>query len=223
MARPLKDILVVALEHAVAAPFCTRLLADAGARVIKVERSEGDFARGYDTAVKGHSTYFTWLNYGKESIVLNLKDSNDLAFLKKILMKADVLVQNFSPGALDRLGLGNEILTEINDRLIHCAIQGYGENGPYSDRKAYDLLIQAETGLAFITGSEQEPGRVGVSVCDIATGLYAYASILESLIERASTACAKQLNVPCLMQCQNGWLCHCCNMITVATSLSVLG
>ena len=187
MSEPLKDILVVALEHAVAAPFCTRLLADAGARVIKVERSQGDFARGYDAAVKGQSTYFTWLNYGKESLVLNLKDSDDLDFLKKILRKADVLVQNFSPGALDRLGLGDKVLSDINQGLIHCAIQGYADNGPYSDRKAYDLLIQAETGLAFVTGSEHEPGRVGVSVCDIATGLYAYASILESLIQRAST------------------------------------
>lgn len=195
MSRPLKNILVVALEHAVAAPFCTRLLADAGARIIKVERAEGDFARGYDAAVKGQSTYFTWLNYGKESLVLNLKDSKDMAFLQKILIKTDVLVQNFSPGALDRLGLGNEQLTEINPGLIHCAIQGYGENGPYKDRKAYDLLIQAETGLAFVTGSEHEPGRVGVSVCDIATGLYAYASILESLIERFSTKSARHLNV----------------------------
>ena len=195
MSRPLKDILVVALEHAVAAPFCTRLLADAGARVIKVERAEGDFARGYDAAVKGQSTYFTWLNYGKESLVLNLKDSSDLGFLKMILIKADVLVQNFSPGALDRLGLGNEELTDINPALIHCAIQGYGENGPYADRKAYDLLIQAETGLAFVTGSEHEPGRVGVSVCDIASGLYAYASILESLIERTSKNSGKHFNV----------------------------
>ena len=187
MPRPLKDILVVALEHAVAAPFCTRLLADAGARVIKVERQEGDFARGYDCAVNGESTYFTWLNYGKESLVLNLKDSDDLSFLKNILTQADVLVQNFSPGALDRLGLDNETLTDINQGLIQCAIQGYGDKGPYASRKAYDLLIQAETGLAFVTGSEHEPGRVGVSVCDIATGLYAYASILESLIQRAST------------------------------------
>ena len=195
MSAPLKDILVVALEHAVAAPFCSRLLADAGARVIKVERSQGDFARGYDTAVKGQSTYFTWLNYGKESLILNLKDSDDMAFLKRILEKADVLVQNFSPGALDRLGLGDQVLGDINQGLIHCAIQGYGDSGPYCDRKAYDLLIQAETGLAYVTGSEHEPSRVGVSVCDIATGLYAYASILESLIQRASSKSGNSIKI----------------------------
>ena len=195
MSKPLKDILVVALEHAVAAPFCTRLLADAGARIIKVERAEGDFARGYDTAVNGQSSYFTWLNYGKESLQLNLKDASDMAFLKKVLSQADVLVQNFSPGALDRLNLGNTILTKLNPGLIHCAIQGFGSSGPYSDRKAYDLLIQAETGLAYVTGSEHEPGRVGVSVCDIATGLYAYAAILESLIERISTSSGKHIKI----------------------------
>ena len=191
----LNNILVVALEHAVAAPFCTRLLADSGARVIKVERAEGDFARGYDDAVKGESTYFTWLNYGKESLVLNLKDSDDLQLLKNILKQADVLVQNFSPGSLDRLGLTESELEKINPQLIHCAIQGYGSDGPYSQRKAYDLLIQAESGLSYVTGSESEPSRVGVSVCDIASGMYSYSAILEALIERQSSEGGKSFSI----------------------------
>ncbi len=191
----LSNILVVALEHAVAAPFCTRLLADAGARVIKIERAEGDFARGYDDAVEGESTYFTWLNYGKESLVLNLKDSDDLQLLKRILKQADILVQNFSPGSLDRLGLTESELKKINPELIHCAIQGYGSDGPYSQRKAYDLLIQAESGLSYVTGSESEPSRVGVSVCDIASGMYSYSAILEALIERQSNQSGKSFSI----------------------------
>ena len=191
----LSNILVVALEHAVAAPFCTRLLADAGARVIKVERTEGDFARGYDDAVKGESTYFTWLNYGKESLVLNLKDSDDLQLLKNILKQADVLVQNFSPGSLDRLGLTESELEKINPHLIQCAIQGYGSDGPYGHRKAYDLLIQAESGLSYVTGSESEPSRVGVSVCDIASGMYSYSAILQALIERQASESGKSFSI----------------------------
>ncbi len=195
MPGALADILIVALEHAVAAPYCTRLLADAGARVIKVERAEGDFARGYDKAVKGESTYFTWLNYGKESLILNLKAERDFQLLKRILAKADILVQNFSPGSLDRLGLSKNALESINPNLIHCAIRGYSADGPYADRKAYDLLIQAESGLAYVTGSADQPGRVGVSVCDIATGLYSYAFILQALIERQSSQKGKTIEV----------------------------
>lgn len=183
----LDGVLVVALEQAVAAPFCTARLAGAGARVIKVERPEGDFARAYDTAAGGESAYFVWLNRGKESIVLDLKDGDDLALLRRMIARADVYVQNLAPGSAARLGVGPEAMRARDPALVTCTITGYGEDGPYAGRKAYDLLIQAECGLASVTGSPEAPGRVGVSVCDINAGSCAYAGILEALIRRART------------------------------------
>ena len=163
-------MLVVSLEQAVAAPHVHVRLADAGARVIKIERPEGDFARGYDAAVHGQSAYFVWLNRGKELVALDLGKAEDKALFEALLAKADVFIQNLKPGALARLGYPNDRLRAINRGLVICSISGYGEDGPYATRKAYDLLIQAETGLASVTGSPDAPGRVGVSVVDIATG-----------------------------------------------------
>ena len=177
-------MLVVALEHALAAPLCSARLAAAGARVIKVEREEGDFARQYDDVVKGESTYFVWVNQGKESVVLDLKDADDCAPLHNILEHADIFIQNLAPGAVARLGLGSAELTRCYPRLIACNISGYGETGEYSNMRAYDMLVQCETGLASVTGGPGEPGRVGISVCDIAAGLTAYQLILEALIAR---------------------------------------
>jgi len=185
--RPLEGVLVVAIEQAVAAPFATCRLADAGARVIKVERSSGDFARGYDQAAGGISAYFAWLNRGKESIVLDIKDRADHALLGRILERADVFVQTLSPGAAQRAGFGSEELRQRDPRLVTCDISGYGKDGPYRSMRAYDLLVQAESGVASITGSPSEPGRVGVSVCDLTTGMYAYTAILEALIARERT------------------------------------
>src|SRR5689334_10750127 len=182
--QPLAGLLVVALEQAVAAPMCTCRLADAGARVIKVERPEGDFARGYDALVHGESAYFVWLNRGKESVVLDLATDADRALLGAMLARADVFVQNLKPGAAAKLGFSVERLRRDFPCLITCAISGFGESGPYARRKAYDLLIQAESGLASITGGPEAPARVGVSVVDVATGLNAYEAILEALIER---------------------------------------
>lgn len=184
MTAPLEGLLVVALEQAVAAPYASCRLADAGARVIKLERAEGDFARGYDRFAKGFSSYFVWLNRGKESCRVNLKDANDFAFVRAMLAKADVFIQNLAPGATDRLGIGSASLRAENPRLITCDVSGYGADGPMKTRKAYDLLVQAESGLASITGTEHGPARVGVSVCDIATGMHAYEAILEALIAR---------------------------------------
>ncbi|GHE04021.1 carnitine dehydratase [Defluviimonas sp. 20V17] len=181
---PLEGLLVVSVEQAVAAPFCTARLADAGARVIKVERPEGDFARGYDTAAGGLSSYFVWLNRGKQSLALDLKAPADRALFERIVARADVLVQNLKPGALDRLGVGPGDLRARHPRLITCSISGYGETGPYAGRKAYDLLIQADSGLCSITGGPDEPARVGISIVDIATGATAHAAILEALIGR---------------------------------------
>ncbi len=185
--RPLDGLLVVTLEQAVAAPFCTGRLADAGARVIKIERPEGDFARGYDDAAKGQSSYFVWLNRGKESLVLDLQAASDRARLAGLLKRADVFVQNIKPGALARLGFDIARLRREHPALICCSITGYGEEGPLARRKAYDLLIQAESGLASITGSPPEPARVGISIVDIATGAAAHAAILEGLIGRGRT------------------------------------
>ncbi len=181
---PLEGLLVVSLEQAVAAPTCSCKLADLGARVIKIERPEGDFARGYDAVAKGQSSYFVWLNRGKESLVLDLTKAEDKALMSRLLAKADIFIQNLKPGAVERLGFGHKTLHEAHPRLITCSISGYGDSGPYRDRKAYDLLIQAETGLASVTGSAAEPARVGVSVVDIATGLNAYEAILAALIHR---------------------------------------
>jgi itaconate CoA-transferase len=187
MNQPLDGILVVTLEQAVAAPFCTCRLADAGARVIKIERPEGDFARAYDHVAKGESAYFVWLNRGKESIVLDIKSPGDAALLARMLTKADVFVQNLIPGAAERAGFGSDELRRRHPRLITCDISGYGETGPYRDMKAYDLLVQCETGLASITGVPERPGRVGVSVADIACGMYAHAAVLQALYERERT------------------------------------
>jgi len=192
---PLDGLLVVALEQAVAAPFCTSRLADAGARVIKIERPEGDFARGYDRAAKGESSYFAWLNRGKESLALDIKAQADRTLLDALLARADVFVQNLAPGAVDRLGLDAETLRAQRPSLITCDISSYGADGPYSRRKGYDLLLQSETGLASITGLPEGPGRVGVSICDIATGMYAYQAILETLIGRGVTGEGAALQV----------------------------
>lgn len=182
-----KNLLVISIEQAVAAPYCSCKLADAGARVIKIERPEGDFARDYDKLAGGHSSYFVWLNRGKESVALDLKQPADLALLRSMLRRADILIQNLARGAMARLGLDAEKLKGEYPRLIQCNISGFGETGPYKDKKAYDLLVQAEAGLASITGAAEAPARVGVSVCDIATGMYAYAAILEALAVRGVT------------------------------------
>ena len=187
MSGPLDGILVVSLEQAVAAPFAASRLADAGARVIKIERPGGDFARVYDTVAKGLSTYFVWLNRGKESIELDIKEAADKAVLERMLARADVFIQNLAPGAASRAGFDSAELRRRHPRLITCDISGYGEAGPYRDMKAYDMLIQAETGLASITGSAEAPGRVGVSVVDIGAGAYAVTGILEALYERTRT------------------------------------
>jgi itaconate CoA-transferase len=183
----LKDILVVSLEQAVAAPFCSNRLAQAGARVIKIERAEGDFARGYDDAVHGESAYFVWLNQGKESLVLDIKSSADTELLHRLLARADVFIQNLAPGAAGRAGFGSKALCERFPRLVCCDISGYGDSGDYSRMKAYDLLVQCESGMASITGTPDAPGRIGVSACDINCGQQAYAAILEALIERESS------------------------------------
>ena len=190
MTQPLSDILVVSLEQAVAAPHLTCRMADAGARVIKLERADGtgDFARGYDQHAHGQSSFFVWLNRGKESLAIDIKNPEDMTLLHRLLAKADVWVQNLAPGAMERAGLGSEALRAQYPRLITVDISGYGEAGPpYDEMKAYDLLVQAESGLTSITGSADEPGRVGVSICDLTTGLNAYTAVLEALIERGKT------------------------------------
>ncbi len=195
MTLPLSGLKVVAIEQAVAAPFATSRLADAGAEVIKIERPEGDFARGYDDVAKGQSSYFVWLNRGKTSVVLDLSTPKGKAELEQLLAGADVLVQNLKRGALDRLGFGTDRLVRDYPRLITCSISGYGEDGPMADRKAYDLLIQAESGLCSITGGPSEPARVGLSIVDIATGATAHAAILEALIQRGITGKGAQIAI----------------------------
>ncbi|HWV83348.1 MAG TPA: CaiB/BaiF CoA-transferase family protein [Hyphomicrobiaceae bacterium] len=195
MQKPLEGILVVSLEQAVAAPMTGRRLADAGARVIKLERPEGDFARGYDQLAKGQSVYFIWLNRGKESVVVDLTKPGDRKLFDALLAKADVFVQNLKPGALAKLGYPVEEICARHPRLIACSISGYGDTGPYADRKAYDLLIQAESGLASVTGSAAEPARVGVSIVDVSTGLHAYEAILEALLRRATTGKGADIRV----------------------------
>ncbi len=192
---PLTNLLVVSLEQAVAAPYCSSRLADAGARVIKIERPEGDFARGYDKAAKGQSSYFVWLNRGKQSLVADIKDPNDAALLHRILARADVFIQNLAPGAAARSGFGSAELRSKYPRLITVDISGYGETGDYASMKAYDLLVQAESGLAMITGHPAGPGRVGVSACDIACGMAACSSVLEALIARGITGKGDTLKV----------------------------
>jgi crotonobetainyl-CoA:carnitine CoA-transferase CaiB-like acyl-CoA transferase len=187
--------LVVSVEQAVAAPYCSSRLADAGARVIKVERPGGDFARRYDTYVNGESAYFVWLNRGKESICLDLKSEEDRALLSRMIDRADVFLQNLAPGALNRLGFAPDELRRRNPKLITCSISGYGEEGPYRDLKAYDLLVQAEAGLSSVTGNEAGMARVGVSVCDIAAGMTALQSVLQALIVRERTGRGRHVAV----------------------------
>ncbi|WP_441243005.1 CaiB/BaiF CoA transferase family protein [Tardiphaga sp. 768_D3_N2_1] len=182
---PLKGLTVIAVEQAVAAPFCSSRLADAGAHVIKIERPEGDFARGYDAAAKGQSSYFVWLNRGKDSVVVDLATPEGRKAMEELIANADVLLQNLKPGSMDKLGFTRERLRKDYPRLICCTITGYGDTGPYAHRKAYDLLIQAESGLASITGGPEGPSRVGVSIVDVATGAAAHAAILEALIGRS--------------------------------------
>ncbi len=184
---PLEGLLVVSVEQAVAAPQCTCRLADAGARVIKVERPEGDFAREYDHVVHGESANFVWLNRGKESVVLDLGKDADKAVLEAMLSKADVFVQNLKPGALAKLGFAVARLRKDYPKLICASISGYGESGPFAQRKAYDLLIQAESGVSSVTGGPDGPARVGVSIVDVCAGLNAYQAILEALIARGRT------------------------------------
>jgi formyl-CoA transferase len=195
MTKPLAGILVVSLDQAVAAPLTSRRLADAGARVIKLERPEGDFARDYDKVVHGECTHFVWLNRGKESVIADLTTPDDKRLLEALLAKADVLVQNLKPGALAKLGYPIESLLRRYPRLVCCSISGYGDSGPYKDRKAYDLLIQAESGLASVTGGPEAPARVGVSLVDIGTGLHAYEAILEALLARARTGRGADIRV----------------------------
>ena len=184
MSRPLDGLLVIALEQAVAAPLCSCRLADAGARVIKIERPEGDFARGYDALANGQSSYFVWLNRGKESVVLDLTRPGDKALLERMLAKADVFIQNLKPGAIGKLGFAIERLRRDYPKLICVSISGFGESGPYATRKSYDLLVQAESGLASVTGGPEAPARVGVSVTDVASGMNAYEAVLEAIIAR---------------------------------------
>jgi crotonobetainyl-CoA:carnitine CoA-transferase CaiB-like acyl-CoA transferase len=212
----LDGLLVVALEQAVAAPYASSRLADAGARVIKIERAEGDFARGYDRTVGGQSSYFVWLNRGKESVALDIKADADRAMLARMVARADVFIQNLAPGAAARAGFGAADLRRQHPRLVTCDISGYGEDGPYRDMKAYDLLVQAETGLCSLTGGPESPGRVGVSVCDIAAGMTAHAAILQALLRRATTgvgggvqvslfsALADWMNVPWMQHVHGG-------------------
>jgi len=196
---PLEGIIVVSLEQAVAAPYATRQLADLGARVIKIERpGPGDFARGYDRTVHGQSSYFVWLNRGKESVVLDVKDAADRALIGAMIDRADVFVQNLVPGAAARLGLDASTLRAARPSLVHCSISGYGEDGPYATKKAYDLLIQCETGLVLSTGTPETPSKAGFSVADLATGVYAYSGILAALYDRERTGGGATLRVSLL-------------------------
>ncbi|KRB13346.1 CoA-transferase [Achromobacter sp. Root170] len=197
--RPLDGITVVSLEHAIAAPFCTRQLADMGARVIKIERpGTGDFARGYDERVRGLSSHFVWTNRSKESLTLDLKRDEAAGIMDRLLESADVLVQNLAPGAAARLGLSFEALHAKHPRLIVCDISGYGEGGPYQDKKAYDLLIQSESGFLSVTGTKDDPVKAGCSIADIAAGMYAYSAILNALLLRQRTGVGSRLDVSML-------------------------
>ncbi|MFC5721546.1 CaiB/BaiF CoA transferase family protein [Streptomyces gamaensis] len=205
---PLHGVTVIALEQAVAAPFATRQLADLGARVIKIERpGGGDFARDYDRSVKGLSSYFVWVNRGKESVVLDLKEETDRSLVDRFLARADVFVQNLGPGAAARLGLGSDVLRARHPRLITCDITGYGPDGPYRDKKAYDLLVQCEAGLLSVTGSADSPARPGISVADIAGGMYAYTGILTALYERERTGEGSAVSVS-LLDALAEWMGH---------------
>jgi crotonobetainyl-CoA:carnitine CoA-transferase CaiB-like acyl-CoA transferase len=206
---PLTGITVVSLEQAIAAPFCTRQLADLGARVIKIERpGAGDFARNYDTRTKGLASHFVWVNRSKESLALDLKSPRDHSILVKLLSKADVLVQNLAPGASERLGLGYASLSQKHPGLIVCDISGYGQDGPYRDKKAYDLLIQAEAGLLSVTGTgPNQPAKVGISIADIAAGMYAYSQILAALLQRSQTDGKKGCRIDVsMLECMVEWM-----------------
>lgn len=204
--RPLDGITVVSLEHAVAAPFCTRQLADLGARVIKVERpGNGDFARGYDQRVNGQSSHFIWINHSKESLALDVKQPAAKAALLELLKTADVLVQNLAPGATARMGLSYETLKELNPKLIVCDISGYGADGPYRDKKAYDLLIQSEAGFLSVTGTPETPSKSGISVADIAAGMYAYTNILSALLLRGKTGAGSHIDVS-MLEAMGEWM-----------------
>jgi itaconate CoA-transferase len=197
--RPLAGITVVTLEHAIAAPFCTRQLADLGARVIKIERpGVGDFARGYDERVRGLASHFVWTNRSKESLTLDVKHPEATAILAALVGRADVLVQNLAPGAAARLGLSYEALSARHPRLVACDISGYGADGPYRDKKAYDLLIQSESGFLSVTGQPDDPAKAGCSIADIAAGMYAYSNILAALLERATTGRGRAIDVSML-------------------------
>jgi itaconate CoA-transferase len=204
--RPLDGITVVTLEHAVAAPFATRQLADLGARVIKIERpGVGDFARAYDNRVDGMASYFVWINRSKESLTLDVKHPECRKILSQLVAKADVLVQNLGPGAAARLGLSAEALQPTHPGLIVCDISGYGKDGPYRDKKAYDILIQAEAGMLSVTGTEEEPSRAGVSAADIAAGMYAYSNILAALIQRGRTGKGSHIDVS-MLEALSEWM-----------------
>ncbi|HEY4039156.1 MAG TPA: CaiB/BaiF CoA-transferase family protein [Burkholderiaceae bacterium] len=206
--RPLDGIAVVALEHAIAAPFCTRQLADLGARVIKIERPQsGDFARAFDSRVRGQSSHFVWTNRSKESLTLDLKHPEASSILARLLDGADVLVQNLAPGAVARLGLSHEALCARLPRLIVCDISGYGSDGPYRDKKAYDLLIQSESGFLSVTGSPEAPAKAGCSIADIAAGMYAFSSILAALIERGRTGRGKRIDIS-MLEAMVEWMGH---------------
>jgi len=205
MNRSLAGITVVAIEQAVAAPLASCRLADAGARVIKIERDTGDFARHYDTLVESQSAYFIWLNRGKESVCLNLKDDDDVVLLRRIISKADVVLQNLKPNSLQKLGLGAMDLRADRPDLITCNISGFGERGDYSHLKAYDLIVQAEAGLCAITGDSQSPARVGVSVCDISAGMSAHTAILQALFERQRTGKGSNIEIS-LFDCIADWM-----------------
>ncbi|KAI8241145.1 hypothetical protein K4K55_012825 [Colletotrichum sp. SAR 10_96] len=196
---PLEGITVVSLEHAIAAPFCTRQLADMGARVIKIERpGVGDFARAYDTRVNGMASHFVWTNRSKESLALDLKDPKHFEVLKKLLAKSDVLVQNLAPGATERLGLGYSTLKESHPSLIVCDISGYGSDGPYRDKKAYDLLVQSEAGFLSVTGNGPDPAKAGISIADISAGMYAYSNILAAILKRGKTGKGSRIDISML-------------------------
>jgi crotonobetainyl-CoA:carnitine CoA-transferase CaiB-like acyl-CoA transferase len=203
---PLTGIRVVALEQAVAAPFCSRQMADLGADVIKVERPDGgDFSRAYDQDLHGLSAHFAWLNRGKRSITLDLKQPRDHQVFTALLARADVFIHNLAPGAVERLGFGWEQLRQSHSRLIWCGISGYGPDGPYREKKAYDLLVQAESGVVSVTGSPDAPAKVGVSIADIAAGHYAYSSILAALLNRHRTAAGERIDIS-MLECLAEWM-----------------
>ncbi|KAI8689617.1 hypothetical protein NCS56_00225300 [Fusarium sp. Ph1] len=203
---PLDGVTVVSLEHAIAAPFCTRQLADLGARVIKVERpGEGDFARNYDSRVRGLASHFVWTNRSKESLALDLKNPRDFKVLKALLAKADVLVQNLAPGASQRLGLSFDALKDEHESLIVCDISGYGSDGPYRDKKAYDLLVQSEAGLLSVTGTESEPAKVGISIADISAGTFAFQNILAALLKRGKTGKGSHIDIS-MLEAMTEWM-----------------